>query len=171
MRCKRKHMKQKLIVLSAILPFFFFSCKDNDSSAKESVSSDTLTAAQHRLPANALKGLVTSGGLETNVMATEPFFRNPTNIDVDDLGRVWVTEAYNYRPNINGNPTNALGDRIMILVDNNGDGKANDIRIDVRVIQILRQGHRNALLQKGCHHHEDDQQHEHDVDHRRDVDF
>ena len=90
---------------------------------------DTLTAAQQRLPSNALKGLVTSEGLETTVMATEPFFRNPTNIDVDDRGRVWVTEAYNYRPNINGNPTNALGDRIMILEDTNGDGKTDTSKV------------------------------------------
>jgi putative membrane-bound dehydrogenase-like protein len=122
-------MKQILIVLSVTLPFFLFSCKENDTSKKESVPADTLTAAQYRLPSNALKGLVTSEGLETNVMATEPFFRNPTNIDVDDRGRVWVTEAYNYRPNINGNPTNALGDRIMILEDNNGDGKTDTSKV------------------------------------------
>ncbi len=44
-------------------------------------------------------------------------------------GRVWVTEAYNYRPAINGNPTNPSGDRIMILEDNNGDGIADTAKI------------------------------------------
>ena len=79
-------MKQKLFVLSLILSIFLFSCKENDPSKEQTTSVDTLTAAQQRLPSNALKGLVTSEGLETTVMATEPFFRNPTNIDVDDLG-------------------------------------------------------------------------------------
>jgi hypothetical protein len=40
--------------------------------------------------------------------------KNPTNIDVDEKGRVWVTEAYSYRPSINNNPTDSNGDRIMI---------------------------------------------------------
>ncbi|GAC1424504.1 MAG: hypothetical protein NVSMB67_24940 [Flavisolibacter sp.] len=55
--------------------------------------------------------------------------KNPTNIDVDDRGRIWVTEAYNYRPAINGNPTNPKGDRIMILEDNNGDGVADTAKV------------------------------------------
>jgi putative membrane-bound dehydrogenase-like protein len=122
-------MTQKLFVLSMILSTFLFSCKENEPSKEQTAGVDTLTAAQQRLPSNALKGLVTSEGLETTVMATEPFFRNPTNIDVDDRGRVWVTEAYNYRPNINGNPTNALGDRIMILEDTNGDGKTDTSKV------------------------------------------
>ncbi len=44
-------------------------------------------------------------------------------------GRIWVTEAYNYRPAINGNPTNPKGDRIMILEDTNGDGKADSAKV------------------------------------------
>jgi putative membrane-bound dehydrogenase-like protein len=83
---------------------------------------DSLTEEQKRLPENSLKGLVAFDGLEARTMATEPMLKNPTNIDVDESGRVWVTEAYNYRPDINGNPTNALGDRIMILEDHDGDG-------------------------------------------------
>jgi hypothetical protein len=55
--------------------------------------------------------------------------KNPTNIDVDERGRVWVTEAYNYRPDINGNPTDPKGDRIMILEDTNGDGKADTAKV------------------------------------------
>ena len=104
-------------------------CKDRQSDKVVPSAKDTLTAAEQRLPANALKGLVTTDGLETTVMATEPFFRNPTNIDVDDRGRVWITEAYNYRPAINGNPTNALGDRIMICEDIDGDGKTDTSKV------------------------------------------
>ena len=76
-----------------------------------------------------MKGLVTFDGLEVRTMATEPMLKNPTNIDVDERGRVWVTEAYNYRPDINGNPTNALGDMIMILEDNNSDGKMDTAKV------------------------------------------
>ncbi|MET0244408.1 MAG: PVC-type heme-binding CxxCH protein [Flavitalea sp.] len=104
------------------------SCKDSSAPA-DLKATDTLTAAQQRLPQNALKGLTTNEGLETTILATEPFFRNPTNIDVDDRGRIWVTEAYNYRPAINGNPTNALGDRIMICEDSDGDGKIDTSKV------------------------------------------
>jgi len=76
------------------------------------------------LSANALKGLEVVEGLEVKLMAAEPTLKNPTNIDVDDQGRIWVTEAYNYRPKINGNPTNPEGDRIMVLEDKDGDGIA-----------------------------------------------
>ena len=61
--------------------------------------------------------------------ASEPMLINPTNIDVDSKGRVWVLEAYNYRPGINGNPTNPQGDRILILEDTNGDGQADSRKI------------------------------------------
>src|SRR5690242_3426339 len=122
-------VSQRLSLASLIfLSFILFSCSNNSnkSSAK---STDTLTEAQQHLAENALKGLEVFNGLEVHTFATEPMLKNPTNIDVDERGRVWVTEAYNYRPEINGNPTNALGDRIMILEDNNGDGRTDTAKV------------------------------------------
>ncbi|MCY7351557.1 MAG: c-type cytochrome [Cytophagaceae bacterium] len=89
----------------------------------------TLTENQKRLPENALKGLTIAPGLEVRTVATEPMLTNPTNIDVDERGRIWVCEAYNYRPAINGNPANPKGDRIVILEDTNGDGKADGSKV------------------------------------------
>lgn len=86
---------------------------------------DSLSETQKREAQHALKGLVVHPELELKVFATEPMLQNPTNIDVDAKGRVWVLEAYNYRPGINGNPTNAEGDKILILEDSNGDGLAD----------------------------------------------
>jgi putative membrane-bound dehydrogenase-like protein len=68
-------------------------------------------------------------GLEVKPFASEPMLINPTNIDVDSKGRIWVLEAYNYRPGINGNPTNPQGDRIIILEDTNGDGQADSRKV------------------------------------------
>ncbi len=62
-------------------------------------------------------------------MATEPMLKNPTNIDVDEHGRVWVIEAYNYRPKTNDNPINPKGDRIVILEDKDGDGHADTSKV------------------------------------------
>lgn len=75
-------------------------------------------------PKYAVAALDVAPGLEATLFASEPMLTNPTNIDVDARGRVWVCEAYNYRPAITGNPTHQEGDRIVILEDTNEDGKA-----------------------------------------------
>ena len=66
--------------------------------------------------------------LEVTLWAESPLFYNPTNIDVDARGRIWVTEAVNYR-NYNNDSTRFLhhpkGDRVVILEDTNQDGKAD----------------------------------------------
>lgn len=76
-------------------------------------------------PKYAVGSLNVALGLEATLFAAEPMLTNPTDIDVDERGRVWVCEAYNYRPAITGNPTHKEGDRIVILEDTNGDGKAD----------------------------------------------
>ena len=60
------------------------------------------------------------------LFAAEPMVRNPTDIDVDDFGRVWVTEGVNYRSSFK--PWGILqpeGDRIVVLEDTDGDGRAD----------------------------------------------
>jgi putative membrane-bound dehydrogenase-like protein len=120
---------QKRSYVFFLFTLFFYACNSGSDTKIDNNTTDSLTEEQKRLPENALKGLVTFEGLEVRTMATEPMLKNPTNIDVDERGRVWVTEAYNYRPGINGNPTNALGDRIMILEDNNGDGQMDTAKV------------------------------------------
>jgi putative membrane-bound dehydrogenase-like protein len=114
----------------SVFVLFVFACGQQDNPAEQTTTgADTLTEEQKHLPENALKSLTVFKGLEVRAFATEPMLMNPTNIDVDEKGRVWVTEAYNYRPGINGNPTNALGDRIVILEDLNGDGVADTSKV------------------------------------------
>src|SRR5262245_57656097 len=73
-------------------------------------------------------------GFEINLWAESPMFYNPTNIDVDAKGRIWVAEAVNYR-HFNtakqGPLTHVAGDRIVILSDTNGDGRADSSRVFV----------------------------------------
>ncbi len=84
-----------------------------------------LTDDDKHNPKYAVGSLKVADGLEATLFAAEPMLTNPTDIDVDERGRVWVCEAYNYRPAINGNPTRKDGDRIVILEDTDGDGKAD----------------------------------------------
>lgn len=124
--CSLRELSKTILLFS--LAIAAFSCNSGEVSV-QSDKQDSLTDEQRRLPENALKGLDLAAGLELRTMATEPMLRNPTNIDVDERGRIWVTEAYNYRPDINGNPTNSAGDRIMILEDNNQDGRIDTAKV------------------------------------------
>jgi putative membrane-bound dehydrogenase-like protein len=81
-----------------------------------------------KMPLQDNLGLFLPEDLEVSLWAESPLFFNPTNMDVDAKGRIWVTEAVNYR-NFNNDSTKVLhhekGDRIIILEDTNKDGKAD----------------------------------------------
>ncbi|MEJ7768203.1 MAG: PVC-type heme-binding CxxCH protein, partial [Chitinophagaceae bacterium] len=69
-------------------------------------------------------------GLDIALFASEPVMTNPTNMDIDHKGRVWITEGYNYRINLHPDqPVKAIGDRILILEDRDGDGKADTSKV------------------------------------------
>ena len=79
-------------------------------------------------------GLILPDDLEATLWAESPMFYNPTNMDVDIKGRIWITEAVNYR-NFNNDSTKFLhhskGDRVMILEDTDQDGKADTSKVFV----------------------------------------
>lgn len=79
--------------------------------------------------------LVVPGELQANLWSESPHFYNPTAIDVDHKGRIWVTEAVNYRSFKNhskGKLSHPEGDRVMILEDTDGDGKADKSTVFVQ---------------------------------------
>jgi putative membrane-bound dehydrogenase-like protein len=85
---------------------------------------------QQRLAKNALKGLKIDQGLYATLFASEPVITNPTDIDIDARGRIWLCEGYNYRPELNpGDPVDSLGDKILILEDRDGDGRADTSKV------------------------------------------
>ncbi len=72
--------------------------------------------------------------LEVKLWARTPLFRNPSNIDIDAQGRIWVAEAYNYRRHAGKDPA---GDRIMVIEDTNGDGVADKSSVFVQEESLL----------------------------------
>jgi putative membrane-bound dehydrogenase-like protein len=60
--------------------------------------------------------------LTATLFAAEPLLSSPSDIDVDSRGRVWVCEVLNYRGK---KETRKEGDRILVLEDTDGDGKAD----------------------------------------------
>ncbi|HEV3417999.1 MAG TPA: PVC-type heme-binding CxxCH protein, partial [Pirellulales bacterium] len=73
-------------------------------------------------PAKATSYLDTGEGLEVTLFASEPMMTNPTDMDIDAEGRVWICDVQNYRGH---NGLRKDGDRILILEDTKGDGKAD----------------------------------------------
>ena len=61
-------------------------------------------------------------GFEVTLWAASPLLHNPTNIDIDKDGRIWVAEGVRYRSHYARQPE---GDRIVVLEDTDGDGKAD----------------------------------------------
>ena len=83
-------------------------------------------------PDESLKTLDPAEGLEVSLWASEPMVNNPTAMDIDSRGRVWIAEGMNYRmkqkqfdsmKRVDG------ADRIKILSDTDGDGKADSATV------------------------------------------
>src|SRR2546426_6017695 len=73
-----------------------------------------------------VKEMAVAPGLEISLFACEPMVRNPTDMDIDERGRVWITEGVNYRSTFQKwGILQPAGDRIVILEDTNGDGVAD----------------------------------------------
>ena len=71
-------------------------------------------------------------GLQATLWASEPMVKNPTTIDIDSRGRLWVTEGLNYRLHRNtGRKMERVpeADAIKILEDTDGDGTADKVTV------------------------------------------
>lgn len=71
----------------------------------------------------ATKYFATQDDMEVTIWASTPQLFNPTNMDIDHKGRVWVAEGVNYRGHKGRRPG---GDRIAVIQDTDGDGQADE---------------------------------------------
>ncbi|HXU79538.1 MAG TPA: PVC-type heme-binding CxxCH protein, partial [Methylomirabilota bacterium] len=74
---------------------------------------------------NAALKFSVGDGLGVALFASEPMVRNPTDMDIDERGRVWITEGVDYRVWQKWGTLEPSGDRIVILEDSNQDGVAD----------------------------------------------
>ena len=70
----------------------------------------------------SVRKLVVAPGLEAKLFACEPTIVNPSAMDVDSKGRVWIAEGANYRLFQKWGKLRPGGDRLVILEDADGDG-------------------------------------------------
>ncbi|HEV3341312.1 MAG TPA: PVC-type heme-binding CxxCH protein [Pirellulales bacterium] len=76
-------------------------------------------------PEEELKTLKIPETMEASLFASEPMITNPSAIDVDTQGRVWLAEIQWYR----GQAKEPPADKIKVLEDTDGDGKADKVTV------------------------------------------
>ncbi|HEV8608125.1 MAG TPA: PVC-type heme-binding CxxCH protein [Tepidisphaeraceae bacterium] len=86
-------------------------------------------------PEASIKTFKVAEGVECTLFAAEPMLVNPCDIDVDAMGRVWVCEGANYRQWAKP-PLRPEGDRIVILEDTDGDGRADKSTVFYQGLEI-----------------------------------
>jgi putative membrane-bound dehydrogenase-like protein len=91
-------------------------------------------------PDDALALVKAPDGFKVTMFAAEPMVQQPIDIKTDARGRIWVCENYTYSERAKNFDT-ALRDRISILEDSDGDGKADKRTVfwdeGVRVTSVL----------------------------------
>ena len=124
--------KTKLFIFSVLAgSFLFASCnndKDSDQNKADSIKynsslfKDNIRVTEARTPEEERKGFKLPPGFEIELYASEPDIGKPINIAFDAKGRMWVTQSFEYPfPATPGNGK----DRVTILEDTDGDGKAD----------------------------------------------
>ncbi|MCF2503425.1 c-type cytochrome [Dyadobacter sp. CY107] len=89
---------------------------------KNDIYAEHVRTSEFRTPEQEKLGFVLPPGFEITLYASEPDITKPMNMEFDDRGRLWVTQSSEY-PIAAG--TSDGRDRITILEDKNGDGKAD----------------------------------------------
>lgn len=83
-------------------------------------------------PDDSLATLHAADGVSVSLWASEPLVNNPTSMDIDSRGRVWLSEGLNYRMKqrqFENLKRIDKADRIKVLSDTDGDGKADSVTI------------------------------------------
>ncbi len=97
-------------------------------------------------PAEALKTFYLPPGYSVELVASEPLVKDPVAVDWDAEGRLWVVEMPGYMRNILGeNERDPVG-RVIVLEDENGDGRMDtrtvfaDGLVLARAVKVLDRG-------------------------------
>jgi putative heme-binding domain-containing protein len=79
------------------------------------------------------KSFVVADGFEVNLFAADPLIAKPIQMNFDSAGRLWIASSEVY-PQIA--PGAVADDKVLVLEDSNGDGKADKTTIFARGLLI-----------------------------------
>jgi putative heme-binding domain-containing protein len=114
--------------LCACVALAFLSCTISSSVA---LGQEVIPHAQDappnppKSPTEAIKAMKVPEGFTVELVASEPDIVNPVAMTIDEKGRFWITESLEY-PRREPGPGR---DRVKVLEDTNGDGKADKFTI------------------------------------------
>jgi putative membrane-bound dehydrogenase-like protein len=83
-------------------------------------------------PAEAIAKMTVPEGFTVELVASEPDIVNPVAMTIDERGRFWITESFEY-PRREPGPGK---DRVKILEDTDGDGKADKFTVFMEGLNI-----------------------------------
>ncbi|MES2828746.1 MAG: PVC-type heme-binding CxxCH protein [Bacteroidota bacterium] len=103
---------------------------------------DHIRSTEFQTPEQERAGFKLPPGFEITLYASEPDIGKPINMEFDEKGRLWVTQSSEYpmaAPSLKGH------DKITILEDTDGDGKADkflpfatDLNIPIGIIPVQK---------------------------------
>jgi putative heme-binding domain-containing protein len=112
----------------------------NEMATAEDIYAEHVRTSKFQTPEEERLSFMLPPGFEVTLFASEPDITKPINMAFDEKGRLWVTQSSEYP--IAAGPSGGK-DRITILEDTNGDGKAdkiqdfaNDLNIPIGIIPI-----------------------------------
>jgi putative membrane-bound dehydrogenase-like protein len=112
-------MLRRIAVSTVWLPLLLLvTAGPQAAPARSAARAQPPPAAHTRIPLELFR---VPEGFEVTLWAESPLLYNPTNIDVDRDGRIWVAEGVRYRSHHARRPE---GDRIVVLQDADRDGRA-----------------------------------------------
>lgn len=140
-----------LLLIGVSVVFFIFVnfgsiTTDNRQSEKHIPDSILFTSSPVLTPEEALHTFEIEEGFRIELVASEPLIHDPVAMDFDEKGRIWVAEMQSYMPGIEGKGEDWQIGRIVILEDQDGDGKMDHSKVFLdglvlpRTISIARGG-------------------------------
>jgi putative membrane-bound dehydrogenase-like protein len=85
-------------------------------------------------PEESIEAMILPDGFSAKVFASEPDIKQPIAMTLDDRGRVWVAEAYEYPQRA---PEGQGHDRILILEDTDGDGRFDSRKVFAENLNLV----------------------------------
>ena len=123
-------MKTPIPSFLFLLLLFAISCVNTSQTPSGSPDLSAylaLSLEERQKPEHATGSFEVTEGLNVELFASEPMVINPTNMTIDEKGRVWVCESYNYA--VPEKEQTETGGRIIILTDTDADGKADERKV------------------------------------------
>jgi putative membrane-bound dehydrogenase-like protein len=126
-------------VASGLPPFSYEEAPDEIPNylpgEKWGTQGEALHKMQRPLPASeSIKHLVVPAGFEPRLFAAEPEIFKPLCLTWDERGRLWIAESTDY-PNVKRR-SGPGRDRISILEDRDGDGRADSFKVFAEGLNI-----------------------------------